>query len=677
VVKVNSAANSSLFSTSKQLNNTFIMRIYKILFWLTPPVLGAALYGSVLNLPFFWDDVPLFQFLYNRSYAQFWLDASLSPYYRPLEFMIWRTIQLLISPTNPLPFHAVNVIVWILAAWLVGGLALEISRDRDYLRAWLASGLFILFPFAPQAIAWVTSISHPLVTLLTVAACFCLLKFDTARRWPWAVGALVCAGLAPFASEGGTVVAGLMALGLLIKSWPITTSWVDFLKSKRASLILVGVALLLNLAYLPIWASIPKDRNAGAVAGVTAESMGQAATFFLEGLTYPVQFLARFLMVWGMADLWAVILLGVLALLGAWFLLREKRWLVWAVGYCFTAGLAVVVSLPFSYIITSPRLMSISAPASAILWAAVAVEGASRLAGRLGRENLRPWVAVLSVGAVALVPAWHIQNEIHLHHLATDQIWDLVKQVQAKPNEKTLLVNGVDWVAPVQATYVLGHEGVEVMPSYTTPQLLVWVHTQQLYDVEGVTFPLVFPQLNNLYFSTWGEKLDWNAMAVKAHEAGQVLLVRYADDKVELKNVGEVRPTSNASATAQVSFADRIWLTRVEHRLVSGTVELNLTWQVNQPSGEDIFANLLTCDGEVLGLSGGASLGGTYPIWLWQAGETIDEVRYIPLDAAHQQGCYRLELGLFDPANGNRTIAKDASGQELENDALVVQWNEP
>src|SRR5258706_15918508 len=122
------------------------MRLYKLLFWLTPPVLGAALYGPALSLPFFWDDVPLFQFLYNRSFAQFWLDASLSPYYRPLEFTIWRTIQLLISPTNPLPFHAVNLIAWVLAAWLVGGLARELSRDHSYEIAWLASALLILFP---------------------------------------------------------------------------------------------------------------------------------------------------------------------------------------------------------------------------------------------------------------------------------------------------------------------------------------------------------------------------------------------------------------------------------------------------------------------------------------------------------------------------------------------------
>jgi hypothetical protein len=641
----------------------------KALYWLTPPVLGLLLYGRALTLPFFWDDVPLFQFLYDRPIAQFWFNASLSPYYRPVEFMIWRALQVAISPTAPGPFHAVNVLVWIINAWLVGALAgLLACEDRETI-AWLASALLIVFPFAPQAIAWVSAISHPLVTLFTLSACVSLLRFERSRRRRWGAAAVAFAALAPFASESGTVTAGLMGLCWLISVWPVS-DWQAGLRRKWPALAIIGACLLLNLAYLPIWASIPKDRSAGAAGGLDLQSVGQTATFFLEGLTYPVQFLARPLMTAGLSDLVAVIALGLLALAGAALLLRDRRWWLLGLGYCCLAGLPIMAALPFAYVITSPRLMSISAPAAALLWAAVAAESVRRIA----RPGPRLLAAAALATLAAATPAWHVVREIDLHHLALDQVWDLLREVQAHPNDKTLVINAVDWVAPVRATYALGHEGIEVMPGYTTPQLLVWAHTQKLYPVEAVTFPLVFPKLNDLYFATWGEQLDWNAMAVRARQAGRVLLVTYSDGAVTLRPAGRVLPAEGA---AQVSFAGRLWLTHVTQALHGDTLDVSLTWRVRAASGEDIFANVVGCDGQVLGLSGGAGLGGVYPVWLWQPGETIEDLRHIRLDARPADGCYRLELGLFDPKGGARTEAYDSQGQRLPDDVFILESSDP
>ncbi|MEK7327561.1 MAG: hypothetical protein AAB217_20140, partial [Chloroflexota bacterium] len=99
------------------------MRLLRLLFWLTPPAIAFGLYGSTLSLPFFWDDVPHFQYLHNRSIPSIWSDASITPYYRPLTFTIWRVMQFVIGSTNPAPYHFVNVLALIVNGWLVGLLA--------------------------------------------------------------------------------------------------------------------------------------------------------------------------------------------------------------------------------------------------------------------------------------------------------------------------------------------------------------------------------------------------------------------------------------------------------------------------------------------------------------------------------------------------------------------------
>ncbi len=683
----------------------------QILFWLTPPLLAIALYGSTLTLPFFWDDVPHFQYLHDRPISQIWLNASSTPYYRPLTFTLWRLLQLTFGPTNTAPYHTLNLFIWIIDGWLVTLLArllLTAERENADLTGWLAGLLFIVFPFASQSIPWVASLSHPLVTALTLGACISALQFARSRTLPWAATAVVCAALAPFASEAGIAAAALMALCIAVKHWQTlknltlrglagknltakTRRTQSALKTSRplrlcgeilvkvgrtknlyrdhsSIFLVIGLSLLLNLAYLPIWAQIPKNRPEEGLRWVGWESVGQSLVFFLEGLTFPFQFLAQPLINLGLTDMVAVIGLGAAALAIALLALQDRRWFALGAGYCLIAALPAIISLPFAYIIVSPRLMVITAPAAAILWARVAVE----TAGRLKWEKARPLAAALLVAAAGIVPAWHIAHEVRLHHLALDHVWDFIQFTKAQPDEKILVVNATNWIAPVRATYPLGHEGVEVMPGYVTPQLLAWVHTQALPDVEAVTFPLVFSQPQEIYFSTWGETLDWNAMAEHARAADRIALIRYGDEQIEFAEAGRML-AARAAGEAVISFADRIWLTEMEAAFNRQTIELRLSWRVNAVSGEDIFANALDCNGEVLGLSGGASLGGIYPIWLWQPGESIHEVRRIPLDQLSASGCYRIELGLFNPSGGARTEAYTANGNRLENDVVIIE----
>lgn len=663
-----------------------MVKLFSLLFWLTPPLVALGLYGSTLSLPFFWDDVANFQFMFGRSLAQIWIDSSGFPYYRPLTFVLWRILQLTFGPLNPLPFHALNILTLIACGWMVGALATQLTRDDKpgflekpglLLTGWLVGVLMTVFPFAALVVPLVASLFHLFVTLLSVSACVCLLEFEQTQKRRWATLALLLAALAPFAHESGMAVAALMAVCLLIRL-PNLQSLIFRLRSGYSSrqvsslpsLFVVALSFLCNLAFLPWWAGIPKERPEGSFAWAGWESLGQSLIFFFEGLTFPIQFLARPLMAAGWSDIWAVTLLGLIAIAAAFALLNDRRWLMFGLGYGLLAALPALTALPFSYIIVSPRLMVVTAPAAAILWAMVIVGGTRRIASVPVRIGAAAAIAV----AASIAPALHIVKEVRLHHLALDHLWSFVAEAKSHPAEKLLVVNPVNWIAPVQATYALGHEGVEVMPGYLTPQLMAWAHTQALYQVDGVTFPLIFPQLNDIYFSTWGGGLDWEAMAERVRSADRVALIRYADDQIRYEEVGRVLP---ATGKAKVSFEERIWLTDAQAALTSDAIELHLNWRVNAVSGEDIFANAADCAGNVLGLSGGAGMGGIYPIWLWQPGESIHEVRRIPLDAPSPDGCYRVGIGLFNPQTGERTPATNENGTRLDNDVFVLELNNP
>ncbi|MBI5829055.1 MAG: hypothetical protein HZB20_05845 [Chloroflexi bacterium] len=652
----------------------------KPLFWLTPPLVAFGLYHSTVSLPFFWDDVANFQFMFGRSLAQMWVDSSGFPYYRPLTFGLWRALQLAFGPTNPLPFHALNLLALVANGWLVGLLTKRLAADSNDadLIGWLAGALMTAFPFAALVAPLVASLFHLLVTLITVAACLCLLEYDRTRRPAWAVAAVALAALAPFTHESGLAAAALMGVCVFANRPIITIDSNKRLNDKfyiwhltreagiRHLIRPLALALLLNLAFIPWWAHVPKARPEGSFAWVGWESLGQSAVFFLEGLTFPIQFLARPLMALGMVDLWAVLALGLATLAVAALALRNRRWLWLGVAYCFIAALPALAALPFSYIIVSPRLMVFTAPAAAMLWAAVMVEAS----GRVTEKKRRGWLAAAAVVIVSIVPARHIQREVHWHHVALDHLRAFVADAQAHPAERLLVVNAVNWIAPTRATYALGHEGVEVMPGYLNLQLIAWAHTQRLYPVEGVAFPLVFRQLNELYFSAWGEALDWEAMAQRVRQADQVAVVRYADDGLSYQPVGRVVA---AAGEALISFEDRIWLTSYRAEPTARAIDLYLNWRVNAASGEDIYAHASDCNGKLLGQMDGAGMGGIYPIWLWRPGESIEEVRRVELTTPSPGGCYQIGLGLFDPKTGRRTAAFDAAGRRLDNDEVVIQ----
>ena len=253
-----------------------------------------------------------------------------------------------------------------------------------------------------------------------------------------------------------------------------------------------------------------------------------------------------------------------------------RRAAVFAGGYWLIAAAPTILALPFSYIVVSPRLQIFPSPAAAVLWAAVICQlgqSVARLRARGspagGERCAAPLIQVGLAALLLLPPAAHVARSGRLYAYSLTPIRVLSDAARAHPAERQLVVNAPNWIAPAEPDYALGHEGVEIMPAYVTPQLLAWTNTGIRAPLEGVSFPNTFPLLDGLYFDAWGKPQDWESMAQLVPEYNRVWMWEYGDREAALREAGAAAPGGLAPPqTFIASFEGRVWL--VAARVAAG-----------------------------------------------------------------------------------------------------------
>ena len=184
-------------------------------------LLTAFLYGSSLDLPAFFDDFVHYPYVAANGIRDIWLTLDELAYYRPLTFSLWRMTYAAGQGHMLAADRAINLILHALNGALVGLLALRLwskgsssppiaEGAPDWWRAGLSATLFILFPFSYQAVPWIGSLSHILVTTLVLLSLTCYLQMRRSGSKVWGAASLVLALLAPFAHENGVLVMPLL-----------------------------------------------------------------------------------------------------------------------------------------------------------------------------------------------------------------------------------------------------------------------------------------------------------------------------------------------------------------------------------------------------------------------------------------------------------------------------------
>ena len=103
-------------------------------------------------------------------------------------------------------------------------------------------------------------------------------------------------------------------------------------------------------------------------------------------------------------------------------------------------------------------------------------------------------------------------------------------------------------------------------------------------------------------------------------------------------------------------------------------MQLTLVWRDVAPLKANLttFVHLLDANGVLRAQKDSPPLGGTRPTFVWEPGETIEDHYGFLVPADLGAGTYQLEIGLYDPAGGIRMPLRDAAGNQLADDRLIV-----
>ena len=550
--------------------------------------------------------------------------------------------------------------------WL--GTATQIGGQASW-AALVAAVLLTASPFAALVVPLVASLFHLLVTLLALLGALALLEYRRSAHKAWFVAAVLCIGLAPFAHESGVAV-GLALLCLLgwqrvpAKSAASSRAW-----AQRADpALLAGIAA--NALFPLLWLMVPKMRADNTLPLRPAGELLRNAIFFLQGLTYPLQPFVLPLKAWSGWDekLLVSIAGGAALLLAGWLCARAGtlRYALAAAGFSAAAALPSIITLPELYVVVSPRLLVFPAVGAALLWALTVAALAQRM----------PWPrsAVLALLALLLfMPVRYVWSRVQLHVRALAPVAQLVQALRAAPGARHLLVNPVMWLALDRQIYPIVHDGVVVLPEYHSPADLIALNSGAPVQLDGVNFPLVATEPLHHYYDVWGDVLFWEAMAERVRQYDRVWLMLYGDGPLQVVEAGQVLKAAPRTAPLAMFGGGAVRLLSAQAVRSGSLLNLELVWQAQQPATAEIFVHGLDCAGKMLGQADGAALARMFPLWLWQAGEAVRDVRQIQLADAPDNGCTQIAVGLFDPASGARLPAVDAAGRALADDRYIIR----
>lgn len=132
----------------------------------------------------------------------------------------------------------------------------------------------------------------------------------------------------------------------------------------------------------------------------------------------------------------------------------------------------------------------------------------------------------------------------------------------------------------------------------------------------------------------------------------------------------------DAALAAPVSFGQAMALTGASvssHFKGDPGIEVSLCWHslATVPLDYTVFVHLYDENGELLATGDGPPMHGAFPTRLWQPGDLIADDHFISTWPPEKTDGYRVGVGWYDPATGERLPAVQA-GQPLPNDVVLL-----
>lgn len=629
-------------------------------------------YGAALALPFMADDYFHLPFVDSHSIAEMWRSAGGLYYFRPVSFTLWKIMEPIFGFHNAVAQHALNLTLhWanaLLTAWLAGVLWATNGKASGW-RQFLSATLYVLFPFSYEAVPWVGSLVHPLVTFVLLVSVAAYVKMRVAgsrqRALGWAALSLASAYFGPFTHENGILIVPL--LGAIEVTWPAPSStlWRRLLR--------VAVWLIPLAIWFIIYRSVPAAQGGGVFGINRPAEIWRNFVYAAQGSVYPITWLGGWLTTQEVRALNAALGLSVLGAIAAvliqWRTHAGRRgWLPWL--WIGLAVLPALLFLTFDYFSAAPRTLMLASVGIAWLWTDVLV----RLAG-WGRPGTRRR-AVSAVAAIGLAVGLlaqnglFIQSQMKLYHLAGEAVRQVVTATVTanRQGQAATFINLPVWITAPQLNYALGQEGVVFGPAPDLLATMVSVHTGQPARMNGLRIEAIHDPAP-YYVGLLRFPGDWRGLE---QNGGQVFVTRYLTDTIVIQPAGELNAARPASP-ALTHFDQSVTLLSVAARRTANGAEVELTWQVDQPPALDVtvFVHVLDATGQLIAQADGDPLANTYPFAQWPRGSIGHDVR--PIDVVDPAA---IRVGLYNRTTGKRLTALASAGETLPDNAVSLPLQE-
>ncbi|TAK34304.1 MAG: hypothetical protein EPO21_10175 [Chloroflexota bacterium] len=623
--------------------------------------LAFAIYRDSLTFPFFFDDPLDLVRGQGRSVLSLLMSSQEYGYYRPLPFLIWEALHKVLGRYDQTILHLLPVVLHGLNGLLVYSLG---SRLISATGAIAAALLFILFPFTYQVVPWAGALFHPLVAFFVLTA---LLLYWTARCDGSAlalVGSLCAAALAMLTHEYG-VVLPLLAVALELTILQGTRTLRRLLVTTHFGL--VG-------SYIALWLAVPKWDTS---LTIDPESLRSNGLYFLQGLVYPISgLLPRTTEV---SDQAAVTLLpwaaaAALAFLTLLYLYaRQARVVVLLLVWFVIAVAPAWATLPWSYVVDGPRLLYLAGVPVSLLWGGAF----GLLAHRLKPAPLGTGAAILGIALLSWQSIGILGPRLEMYRAGMDVVRQLVDLMPPRQERPVLVVNLPTWLAPKQNPYPLGHWGVTMAPTYVGLDQLVSVNAGSAPPVLSASYP---PSLRDwdYFYAPHGLPQSVEQLAPAVRSAERVIVTDYSASTLRLRDVGTVstaQPPELSTSDLVASFGDTLRLRRARVTHQSTELMVTLVWEclAAEPTDRTIFVHVYGPPGPPVAQGDGYALLALYPTRLWRSGEFIVDRRPIAIPSNLPPGQYRVTVGLYDRATGERSVATDRDGRPVTDNLVILE----
>jgi hypothetical protein len=342
---------------------------------LIPAAVALVFYAPALRFGFFNDDpTGHLRWMAGRPVLSFFVDAGGHGYYRPVSFALWQALDALMGRYDPVVLHLLNIIAHAanaaLVCWLGYRLAAQpgandqrrTTNTQSLLYGCVAGLLFALYPFSYEAVPYVGSFVHPLVTLFILLALMSYLTWRARGGWGWFVATHAGLALAVFTQENG-VIAPLLILILEIRYWGLEIQPPHLTLHTLRSTLHTLSFFVEPAVFAVAWLLVPKSSE--AARSISLQAVQANILPFVQALVYPVAPLARQNLAW--LAIVAVSALGALYLLAR--LLRRVRLLAFGILVWALAALPSILLLDHTYVAGSPRLFYLGSVGAALVWA--------------------------------------------------------------------------------------------------------------------------------------------------------------------------------------------------------------------------------------------------------------------------------------------------------------------